>query len=129
MAFEKYSPQGKRSDRAVIAISRRRLQINRICQRKHFKDCGFAELYFDRDNLMVGIKPLAQETRDSIIIRRYESRGVAIISAAPFIEKFHLDRVLDLGEKDETGNVVGERSVQIPAEWDGSQKMVILKLK
>lgn len=128
MVFEKFQPPRKRADRPIVAITRKRLQLNSDCQKKYFKEKEFVELFYDRDKKIIGIKPLENETENSIKIRRYRERGIAVIAATFFIREFDLESHLafDVNLPTEWQK---ERSIQVPADWDSKEKMVILKLQ
>lgn len=128
MTFKKYSPRMK-GDRPIISISRRRFQLNRACREEFFKGKDFVELFYDEEDKVIGIKPLAKETKDSIMIRRYDWKGITVISAGHFISSLGLDKLFAFDVYDEKGNKKGERSIQVPAEWDEKHKIVILRLK
>ena len=70
MPFEKFSPPRKRANNPIVTITKNRLQLNKQCQKKYFKNINFAELYYDPDKKIIGIKPIEKETNDAIKINR-----------------------------------------------------------
>lgn len=127
MSFKRYSPLRKRGDKAIVTITRNRLQLNKECQR-YFKNAFFAELYYDQEKKIIGIKPQEGETNDSLRINRYDDRGIAVIAAIHFIRIFKIEPIVDFNVRNSEGRKTGERSIQFIAKWHDKDKMVIVKL-
>jgi hypothetical protein len=128
MSFKKYLPPRKRSDKPIVAIRRKQLQLNKKCQ-TFLKDAEFTELYFDEENKIIGIKPKNEETDDSIKINIYPRRSIAVIAASHFINYIAEISELDFDVRNSDGKKAGERSIQFIAEWDDQNKMITVKLK
>lgn len=128
MSFKKYSPPRKRSDKPIVAIRRKQLQLNKKCQ-DFLKGAELAELYFDNENKIIGIKPKNEETDDSIKINIYPRRSIAVIAASHFIDYIAEISELDFDVLDSKGEKTGERSIQFIAEWDEQNKMITVNLK
>lgn len=127
MQLKKYSPPRKRCDKPIVSITRNRLQLNKECQ-KYFKEARFAELYFDKEKKVIGIKPGERDTADSLKINRYEDRGIAVIAATHFIRIFEIESILNFNVKNVEGRKSGGKSIQFIAEWDDENNMVLVKL-
>ena len=128
MPFEIFTPPRKRADKPIVSITKNRLQLNKKCQ-KYFEGVNFVELYYDRKNKIIGIKPQRKGTNKALKINRYDDRGIAVIAATQFLRIYGIAPMLKFDVFDNEGRRKGGQSIQIIAEWDDKENMVIVKLK
>ncbi len=127
MPFEKFSPPRKGPDRPIVTVTRNRLQLNKKCQ-EYFEGHNFVELYYDRKNKIIGIKPQKKETKNSIKINLYPKRGIAVIAATHFMKEYKIESILIFVADDTESNKKGRKSHQFVVDWNDMHKMIIFKL-
>ena len=118
MVFKKFE-RNKISTRVPgIRITESTISFNASATYQFVKDNRFAELYFDEDEKVIGMKIVDEETESAFPIRYYEQPHTPIvnINCKPFIDYFHILEVL------------GEPKT-LPIEEDKETGMLLAKLK
>lgn len=109
------SPRGKNP---AISVSRRGFRLNKGClpciQRK-----DFCELYFNKKQAVVGLKPYQLETPGSVRISRSKEHE-AMIFCTPFIRMLGINDLIEAN---------GMKSRRIRGIWDDKRKMFLLDLR
>lgn len=119
MALKKFTRTKKRIiGRPTIRITDKTFVLNVECVQSFFEEKGFVDLYFDSEDIVIGLRPSASEKEDSYIVKKYRAESpTGIISATDFIRHFSImDIVHQLDKK------------TFPVETD-SEGMLIVRLK
>ena len=115
LEFEKYHPQSQPSSLPVISFNTHYITFSKSCspmlQRK-----PFCELYYDRRQGVIAIKPLQVESLYSLKI--CQSNGKRAISCRGFMSKFLLGK---LG--------IGSEYKRFVGTWDDKNKYFLVNLK
>lgn len=86
MSYQIFKPTAKKGPgMETISITRTGMNFSRATTRKYLNEISYVELYFDRDNKKIGIKPLSEKTENAYMLKGNKSKRV---SAKDFLE-FH----------------------------------------
>jgi len=116
LTFEKYEKKG-RQVRGVpaVSISEKSLLFNIPAYKRYLEGFEYMELFFDKHNQVIGLKPLKQSTADSFPIKVYRpGNEIVLINCKTFITD---NRLMD---------IIGDRKSFQVEDYEGG--MLIAKL-
>lgn len=114
MAFELFSGIKGRHVPRVSIRSTHQIGFNDAAVKElRLQHVSCVQLYFDKDNNLIGIKPVASDKEPSAVKLRKRSTG-ADIAAKSFLDYYRVSR---------------EHTITVGAVWDDEKKMVVLDLK
>lgn len=115
-SFEKFKKRGApRSSEPTISIrTNGALGINAAAVREYFGECRYVEFYFDRDNKVMGIKPVQEKTEDSYSLFLSKRSRSATVSARKFLSHYGIDY---------------GQTRRLPLQWDEENQLLTADLK
>jgi len=107
--------KGGRTAKPQISITAAgHIGINAACIEKYFKNNSFAQLYGDRNNKIIGIKPIDKEIEGVYKLTRSGDRSSGSIAGRSFLNYYQIDL---------------SKSKKFKPEWDDKREMLIIKLE
>lgn len=119
--FKKYIPQFKKFEFPAITIMESCIRLNQHC-REFIQRKSYCELFYDEDEKVIALKPTHVETFSTLRIVNKAKDDGARIQCTRFIRQNEIFRYLNPLSW-------GNKSVQIPAQWDEKNKCFFINLK
>lgn len=114
MAFELFSGIKGRYVPRVSIRSTHQIGFNEAAVKEfRLQTVDFVQLYYDKDNSLIGIKPVASDKEPSAVRLRKRSTG-ADIAAKSFLDFYRVPQA---------------ETITVGAIWDDEKKIVVLDLK
>lgn len=116
----KFRPKMTRLKRPMITLNKLGFRFNKACENhmnRHYKYC---ELYFDKNEMVVAIKPTMEMSENALWIIRAKT-GNPFVSAREFLNK--------TGIKEKIKFPSGYGSMRILPVWNEKARMFFLDLK
>lgn len=114
MVFELFSALKGRHVPRVSVRSTHQIGLNEAAVKEFgLENVKFVQLYYDKENSLIGVKPIDSSTEPYAMSLRRRPTG-ADIAAKSFLDYYRIPR---------------EQTVVVDAHWDNENKMIILDLK
>lgn len=116
MGYEKFTKQRRpdNNQTMITVLKGGQLGISKMCLEEYFKDYKYADMYYDKGQKKIGIRPTNDATSDSCNIRRIKHGTLASISIIEFMKQFDIKH---------------ENSISYLAVWNDEEKLVEITLK
>jgi len=116
MGYEKFTKQRRPAkDQSMITVLKSGLLgINKRCMEEYFRDCKYAEMYYDSEQKKIGIRPTNNSTNDAYNVRPIKDGKLGSISVREFLKHFGIEH---------------EKSIAYSAVWNDKEKLVEIILK
>ena len=82
----------------------------------YLKEHDHIQLFYDRENMIIGIKPVVEGKEDAIKVRRISDGKAAAVSARPFFSYFNVP-------------YNKEKTESYPVHWNVGEYLVEVRLK
>jgi hypothetical protein len=116
----KYRPKSMRIDKPMILIGKTGLRFNVACGKyvnRHYKYC---EIYYDKTEMVVAIKPTNELSESSLKICR-SIKNSPFVCARDFLKR--------MGIKERLGLSDDFKSIRVLPTWNEKARMFFLDLK
>ncbi|MDA2916638.1 hypothetical protein MYX64_07365 [Nitrospinae bacterium AH_259_B05_G02_I21] len=92
MAFERFEAEKMRrlGEPAVSIFKRGGFGFNRTFCLRYLDEHDHIQLFYDRENMIIGIKPVPEDAKDAIGVRRISGGKAATVAARPFFTYFEV---------------------------------------
>ena len=118
--FKKYLPKNKKYNTPAATIAIAQIRLNHHC-RNFLERKPYCELFYDRYQKVIAIKPIHVETSYSMKINNHQRKDCNMaIQCRAFLKEDGILEYLGLGKL---------KSLQFPAQWDEKNKMFFVNLK
>lgn len=115
MALELYRAKGGKSSKPSVTITRAgAISLSKACFDKYLGDKNYANLYFDKDKGVVGIKAVDKEGDNTFKITRSGNRASGSIAGRSFLH--HLEKDFSKRKK-------------FTPEWNEKEDMLVFKIE
>jgi hypothetical protein len=116
MGYEKFTKQRRPAkDQAMITVLKGgQLGINKMCMEEYFRDYKYVEMYYDKDQKKIGIRPTNDSTNDAYNVRLIKGGKLANISVKEFLKHFGIEH---------------GKSIAYSATWNEKEKLVEVDIK
>lgn len=115
MGFELYKSKGGKSSRPSVTITAAgALSLSKACFDKYIGDKDFAQLYYDKDKGLIGIKGVDKEGDNIFKITRSGNRASGSIAGRSFLKHLEIDC---------------SKRKKITPEWNEKEGMLMFKIE
>ena len=118
MAFERFEAAKMRrlAEPAVSILKRGAFAFNRAFCMRYLGEYDHIQLFYDRENMIIGIKPVPKGIRDAINVRRITGGRSATVSARPFFTYFMVPHNK-------------EKTESFKVSWNEDEELIEVRLK
>lgn len=114
MGFEMYRSKGGKSSKPSVTITAAgAIALNKACFDKYIGDKYYANLYFDKDKRLVGVKAADKEGDNTFKITRAGNKSSGSIAGRSFLNRLEIDF---------------SKSMKFTPEWNEKESMLIFKI-
>ncbi len=115
MGFEMYKSKGGKSSKPSITITAAgAISLSKACFDKYLGDKNYANLYFDKDKRLVGIKAVDKEGDNAFKITRSGERSSGSIAGRSFLNRLEIDF---------------SKRIKSTPEWNEKEGMLVFKIE
>ena len=92
MAFELYKSKGGKSSKPSVTITAAgAMSLSKACFDKYLGDKNYAQLYYDKDKGLIGIKGVDKEGDNTFKVTRSGNRASGSIAGRSFLNHLQID--------------------------------------